>query len=199
MSLRRIGLTLPPRPFALAGWSSWSLHRGSDTVERALSSHALFVRVRNMSAAILSPDLLLSSLRSTSALTSPEGWSSWSTPSSGSPERLPLASRCLGLGVVTWMAMLAPLARHCISTSPVGPFDAFQSAVSTRPSRATLRSLAVRPGLPLLALRVSRICQPCFMLNRPWAPSLQRFLPVRRRQILSDRAVLPAVSHHLCR
>ena len=121
-------------------------HRGSDTVERALSSHALFVRVRSLSAAILAPDLPRSSLRSTSALTSPEGLSSWSTPSSGSPERLPLASRCLGLGVVTWMAMLAPLARpqhqHVACGSlrrlPIRSFHASVScdfAAARRPAR----------------------------------------------------------------
>jgi hypothetical protein len=45
--------------------------------------------------------------------------------------------------------------------------------------RATLRSHVNRPGLPPLALRVSRICQPYFMLGRPWAPSLQRLLSIR--------------------
>jgi hypothetical protein len=36
--------------------------------------------------------------------------------------------------------------------------------------RATLRPHADRPGLPPPALLVSRACQPCFMLERPWAP-----------------------------
>jgi hypothetical protein len=90
--------------------------------------------------------------------------------------------------------LLRPLARHDRITSPLGPYDAYQSTL-TQPPRAALQRHADRPGLPLPAPRVSRICQPCFMPDRPWAPSLQRFLPVRRRQTLSDRAVLPAVSH----
>lgn len=128
MNVRRIGLAQPPRPFALAGWSSWSLHRGSDTVERALSSHALFVRVRNMSAAILSPDLPRSSLRSTLALTSPERVSSWSTPSSGSPERLP-RKRVVALVSVSspgWLCSLrlrgiASARRLWVPTTPSNP------------------------------------------------------------------------------
>jgi hypothetical protein len=61
--------------------------------------------------------------------------------------------------------------------------------------RATLRPLADRPGLPLPVPLVSRACQPYLRLDRPWAPTLQRLLPIRRRRILSDRAVPPAVSH----
>lgn len=76
----------------------------------------------------------------------------------------------------------------------LGPYDAFRSTL-TRPSRATLRLLADRPGLPPPALPVSRICQPCFMLGRPWAPSLQRLLPARRRRTLSGPTVLHAVFH----
>jgi hypothetical protein len=66
--------------------------------------------------------------------------------------------------------------------------------------RATLRPHADRPGLPLPARLVSRICQPCFMLVRPWAPSLQRFLPARAarpsRALLSS---LPFVSRNVRR
>jgi hypothetical protein len=61
--------------------------------------------------------------------------------------------------------------------------------------RATLRLHADRPGLPPPAQLASRICRPCFMPDRPWAPTLQRFLPARRRMTLSDHAVLHAVPH----
>jgi len=66
-------------------------------------------------------------------------------------------------------------------TSPMGPSDAFQ-CTSTRPTRTTLRLHADRPGLPLPVRLAPCICQPCFMLDRPWAPALQRFLPARRRR-----------------
>jgi len=79
-------------------------------------------------------------------------------------------------------------------TSPMGPYDAFQSAL-TWPSRAALPPLADRPGLPLPALPVSRTCQPCFMPGRPWAPLPSEVSPRRRRTTLSSRAVLRAVSH----
>lgn len=90
--------------------------------------------------------------------------------------------------------LLLPLARPPQVTSPLGPSDACQSTL-TWPSRTALRLHADRPGLPLPALPVSRICQPCFMLDRPWAPSLQRFLPARRRRTLSGPAVPLAVQH----
>ena len=50
-----------------------------------------------------------------------------------------------------------------------GPFDACQPAFHAA-IRATLRPLADRPGLPPPAPLVSRVCQPCFRLDRPWAP-----------------------------
>lgn len=81
-------------------------------------------------------------------------------------------------------------------TLPLGPSDACQPTL-TRPTRMTLRPHADRPGLPLPARLVSWICQPCFMLVRPWAPTLQRFLPARAagssRILLSS---LPFVSRN---
>jgi len=50
---RRIGSAQPPRPFTLAGWSSWPRHRGSARFTYTLLSCSCR-RVRNMSAAILS-------------------------------------------------------------------------------------------------------------------------------------------------
>lgn len=61
---------------------------------------------------------------------------------------------------------------------PSGPCDAYRCPLA-RPPRAALRQLADRPGLPPPALLVACICQPYFMLDRPWAPTLQRLLPVR--------------------
>lgn len=67
--------------------------------------------------------------------------------------------------------------------------------------RAALRPHADRPGLPPPALLVSCICQPCFMLDRPWAPSLQRFLPARRRpsRLPRDRSRRCAPASPPCR
>lgn len=78
------------------------------------------------------------------------------------------------------MVLLPPIARPCRLTSPSGSFRRFPMLAHAA-IRATLRLHADRPGLPPPALLVSCICQPCFMLDRPWAPDLQRFLPARRR------------------
>lgn len=64
--------------------------------------------------------------------------------------------------------------------SPAGPYDAYQH-LPTRPSRAVLRQLADRPGLPPPVLLVACICQPCFMLDRPWAPLPSEASPRSRR------------------
>lgn len=78
------------------------------------------------------------------------------------------------------MVLLPPIARPCRLTSPSGSLRRFPMLAHAA-IRATLRLHADRPGLPPPALLVSCICQPCFMLDRPWAPDLQRFLPARRR------------------
>lgn len=195
MNLRRIGLTQPPRPSPLRVDP-----RGlfSGLVTRINVHHPLMPS--SLAFGIFPPQsslqLARSPLRSTSPRPLPKEWPAWSTPSSGSPERLP-RKRVVALVSVSspgWLCFVR-LRGTATSTSPVGPYDAYQSTF-TRSNRATLQPHANRPGLPLLALLVSWISQPCFMPDRPWAPALQRFLPVRRRQILSDRAVLPAVSHH---
>ena len=64
----------------------------------------------------------------------------------------------------------ACLLRSWVPTTPANP-------PFTRPPGAILRSLFDRPRLPPSALRVVQICRPCLMPVRPWAPSLQRFLP----------------------
>jgi hypothetical protein len=64
--------------------------------------------------------------------------------------------------------------------SPAGPCDACQCPLA-RPSRAALRQLADRPGLPLPALLAACTCQPCFMLDRPWAPHPSEASPRSRR------------------
>jgi hypothetical protein len=165
---RHIGLAQPPRPSSLAGWSTWPLHRGGDPVERAT--------------------LLSCSSHSRSELV----------------RRYPLpgfASAFLAVHLGSRPPLRAVATFPCGPVSGVrhhfakmGPYDACQPSL-TRPSRAILRSLADRPGLPFPAHPVSLICQPYFMPDRPWVPSLQRFLPARRRATLSGCAVLPAVSH----
>jgi hypothetical protein len=156
-----IGSMQPPRPRPSRVDPRGLFGRVTPRLNAASSSHALVIRVRNLSAALLflaSLGLPCGRPRRPTALKEP----------SASP------------GYV--------LLRH------TGPFDACRPTLA-RPTRATLRLHADRPGLPLPALLASWICRPCFMPDRPWAPSLQRFLPVRRRMPLSEHAVLHAVSH----
>lgn len=144
-------------------------------MNRAPSSHVLCSRVRTMSVAILSRERA-STLRPTHSerfSRSEHHPSSPSSRSSGAAHRWSLRPQCRD-GPVSADRSAVQV------TLPVGPSDAIQCPL-TRPSRATLRRLADRPGLPPPALLVSCICQPCFMLDRPWVPDLQRFLPAHRR------------------
>ena len=190
---RRIGLAQPPRPFTLAGWSSWPRHRGVHG-SRTRSSHALVVAfgICPPQSSLCSGSAFLAVDRTSVIPKDPVAKHAF-VGSSSSPASLEIEAD-LRRGVITRPSCRLRSRGACRIASPLGPYDAFQLTL-TRPSRATLQPLADRPGLPPPALLVSRICRPCFRSDRPWAPSLQRFLPARRRRILSDRAVLPAVSH----
>jgi hypothetical protein len=150
------------------------------------SSRALVRRVRSLSAAILSPASPRPSSRPTSA-----------------PDHSRKSRRRCGYA---WQARrpsrsLEHAFACCVrsrgrrrTASPCGSLrrlpnrahvaDSYNLAAARRPAGST------HPALP-----ASRICQPCFRLDRPWAPSLQRLLPARRRKTLSGLAVLHAVSH----
>ena len=176
-TLRRMGLARPPRPstsrLALVV-SSTSRCIG---LNRAPSSHVLCSRVRTLSVSILSQER-----RTFLAV--------------GTLGRLLAKSSSPGLAFISLFrspASLRWLRPHCRdgSTSCTGcPAAQITSPVRSLRRlpvhahaviRATLRPHANRLGLPPPALLVSCICQPCFMLDRPWAPYLQRFLPANRR------------------
>lgn len=165
----------------------------------APSSPMLCSRVRNLSVTLLTRLRAEPTLRSTFApTTSREAIHTRARlhpalpehPSLGGPASLPRCvlprSPCGGL---------TGSLRLRVPTTPA-------NACFTRPPRAALRQLADRPGLPLPALLVACICQPCFRLDRPWAPHLQRLLPARAVPSLRPaetgfprpRTILPAVS-----
>lgn len=144
---------------------------------RSSSSHALRRRVRNLSAATLTP---------LARSTPPSSSSTGATSSKTSSHR--------ARGVFARPSRPFPLARSRQEPSPPGPSDAFPSTLAW-PAPLPCGSFTDRPGLPHPARLASRICQPYFRSVRPWVPSLQRFLPTRRRPLLSDRAVPHAVSH----
>jgi len=117
------------------------------------------------------------------------------------------ARLCLALPEAS-IALPRECAEHLLASSPDRPASCrlrdpaeslHQRAPSTpanprsRSRWSTLRRPLDRPGLPPPARLASRICQPYFVLDRPWAPYLQRFLSARRRTTLSGRAVLLAV------
>jgi len=150
------------------------------------SSRALVRRVRSLSAATLSP----ASPRPSSRPTSAPDHSRKSRRRCGYAWQARRPSRSLE-HALTCFLRLRGLRQDALPTGPLRrlPIHAHAAvpcnlAAARRPAGSTLP-----------ALLASRICQPCFMLDRPWAPSLQRLLPARRRKTLSGLAVLHAVSH----
>lgn len=145
---------------------------------RISSSHALCRRVRSLSAAILTPLARSTPPSSSSTGATFSKTSLITAPAASSPDR-PAFSRLRGPGR---------------NLSPPGPSDAFPSTL-TRPAPPPCGGFTDRPGLPPPARHASWICRSCFRSVRPWAPILQRFLPIRHHPGLSVRVVLHAVSH----
>jgi hypothetical protein len=144
-------------------------------LNRAPSSHVLCSRVRTMSVSILSRERApaLRPTHSEHFSRSEHHPSSPSSRSSGAAHCCALQRHCRdGPASTDRSASQAHFACGSLRRQPTLAHAAI---------RAALRPHANRPGLPPPALLVSCICQPCFMLDRPWAPALQRFLPARRR------------------
>jgi hypothetical protein len=169
-------LTFHPRGLASTVSSSGWCHD-----EVPPSSHALVVRVRNLSAAILSPARPRSPLRSTSAATVPEGPA---MPKHASVSALPEATSGLqrvrrpSPGVIAETVPLPGRWRDlCGLTPPTGPYDACQPAFA-RPRC----DLAATPSTGrvclsrLVSRRGSASLVSCWFV--PGHPYLQRFLPI---------------------
>jgi hypothetical protein len=169
-------------------------------VNVAPSSHMLCSRVRNLSVAFLTRLRARPSLRTTALRRPLRGHPHPSTPSSRSSEHTHRWAARPHRRDASCLDHLAAVSQAHFAFT--GPYDAYQCMLA-RPPRAVLRQLADRSGLPLPTLLVACICQPCFRLDRPWAPTLQRFLPARavpshqpaETGFPRPRTILPAVPH----